>query len=131
MKSILRMVACLAAGFVMATAASSAQAQRPAHYYPSRPTFSPYLLYRQLNLTGIPNYYSYVQPATQYRDFLIRGQTRPAAARRESLIGAREIANMVERRLEQRPSTGIGAPAIPARYGDYSHYYNAPAAGAR
>ena len=61
-------------GVLMALACQHAQAQRPAHYYPSRPTFSPYLLYNQVNLTGIPNYYTFVQPATQYRDFLQRKQ---------------------------------------------------------
>ncbi len=128
MKSILRVVACLVAATCMAD--SQAQAQRPAHYYPARPTFSPYLLYRQINLTGIPNYYTYVRPATQYRDFLVRSQPSPRS--RQRLVGDSDaVARIIERELRQRPSTGIGAAAIPARYGDYSHFYRAPGSGRR
>jgi hypothetical protein len=130
MKSILRVVGCLVAGSVMAMAASQAQAQRPAHYYPARPTFSPYFLYRQVNTTGIPNYYSFVEPAKQYRDFMVR---RPTTARRtESLIGdSKTVARLIERELRERPSTGIGAAAVPARYGDYGHFYSTPTPGRR
>ena len=128
MKSILQVVVCLVAATFLAD--SQAQAQRPAHYYPARPTFSPYLLYRQINLTGIPNYYAYVRPAEQYRDFLVRSQ--PSPRNRQRLAGDSDaVARIIERELRQRPSTGIGAAATPARYGDYGHFYRSPPSGRR
>ncbi len=115
----------LAALFVIA-ASQETHAQRPAHYYPARPTFSTYLLYRQLNSTGIPNYYSYVRPATQYRDFLTRSEARDNSSRQTlSLEG--EVARVLDSQLRQRATTGIGQPSVPARFNDTTHFYTQPA----
>ncbi len=114
----------VAAGLMMALLAQQAEAQRPAHFYPARPTFSPYLLYRQVNLTGIPNYYSYVRPATAYRDFLTRSQETYRPGQRQTLISEQAVARIVTEQLRERGTTGIGAAAVPAVYGNYSHFYS-------
>ena len=111
----------LAALFVIA-ACQQTHAQRPAHYYPARPTFSTYLLYRQINTTGIPNYYSYVRPETQYRDYLSRSQARSNSSR-QTLSVEGEVSRILDSQLRQRASTGIGQPSIPARFNDTSHFY--------
>ncbi len=114
---------CLLAAVMVIGMAQSARAQRPAHYYPARPAFSSYLLYRQLNATGIPNYYSYVRPATQYRDFLARNPQAPNEGRQTLMRVEREVARVVETQLRQRTTTGIGQPSVPAQFGEMSHFY--------
>ncbi len=110
-------------GFVLVFASSqAAQAQRPATYYPARQTFSNFLLYRQLNGTGIPNYYSYVRPANQNRDFLNR-ISRPVVGQRQSLSVEQEVARALDTQLRQRVTTGIGQPSVPAQFGNTSHFY--------
>ena len=121
-----RSLLCVVAGLLIALACQDADAQRPAHYYPARPTFSPYLLYNQVNLTGIPNYYSYVQPATQYRDFLSRAQPTNRGTGRETLVSEQAVARIIQQELRERSTTGIGAAAVPASYGNYSHFYSRP-----
>ena len=115
--------------FVVA-ASQKAQAQRPAHYYPARQPFSQYLLYRQVNSTGIPNYYSFVRPATQFRDFVSR--SRPETARRQTVNAVgNEVRDVLQSQLRQRPTTGIGQPAIPATYGETLQFYARPLRGRR
>lgn len=112
-----------ALGLVFVVAVSpKTQAQRPARFYPARPTFSNFLLYRQLNGTGLPNYYSFIRPSTQYRDFL-RRSNRPTARDRTTLSVEQEVARALESQLRQRVSTGIGQPSVPAQFNDTSHFY--------
>ncbi len=110
-----------AALFVIASS-QSAEAQRPAHYYPARQTFSNYLLYAQLNGTGIPNYYSYVRPANQFTEFLARSQndlTRGPA----TLTVEQQVGRALDAQLRQRVTTGIGQASVPAQFGNTSHFY--------
>ena len=124
-----RLFLCAVAGLLMALACQDVQAQRPAQYYPARPTFSPYLLYKQVNLTGIPNYYSYVRPATAFQDFVTRAPTVYRQAPRETLINEQAVARVIQQELRERTTTGIGAAAVPAVYGNYSHFYSTATPG--
>lgn len=110
----------------VAASCQSVDAQRPAHYYPARQTFSNYLLYRQLNGTGIPNYYSYVRPAQQNREFVSRARSYDSRGGRQSLNVEQEVARALESRLTQRLNTGVGQPAVPAQFGETSHFYRRP-----
>lgn len=118
----INLVCFLVAAFMVIAVCQETQAQRPAHYYPARPTFSTYLLYRQLNSTGIPNYYQYVRPATQFRDFLSRSQARTTSARQTVSVEG-QVAEILDKQLRQRATTGIGQAAVPARFNDTSHFY--------
>ncbi len=116
----------LLAALLIIGSSSEAQAQRPAHYYPARPTFSPYLFYRQFNATGLPNYYTQIRPANRfYQEFVARSRAAPRIEARQTLIGERHVAEIVENQLRQRATTGIGQPSIPAQFMDTSHYYPA------
>ena len=118
---------CLLACLALAVTTQEAQAQRPAHYYPARPTFSTYLLYRQFNGTGIPNYYQYVRPAQTFRDFLVRNPPSTQRQQDNSLMTIRnEVTKTIESQLRQRATTGIGQPSIPAQFGETSHFYPRP-----
>lgn len=122
----------LFAALLLIGSSESAQAQRPAHYYPARPVFSPYLYYGQFNSTGLPNYYTQVRPQTTfYRDFLSRAHAAPRALDRQSLMGERQVAEIVENQLRQRLTTGIGQPSVQARFLDTSHFYTNPASRRR
>lgn len=122
----IKLACCVMA--LVAVSAVQSHAQRPAHYYPARPTFSTYLLYRQFNGTGIPNYYQYVRPATQFRDYVNNVPLSPAAGRRTTQI--LDIEQQVERALEttlrQRPTTGIGEVSVPAQFGNTLQFYQRP-----
>lgn len=103
-----------------------AMAQRPAHYVPVKPPISPYFMYSEINTTGLPNYYTYLLPAQQYRNFV--SKTDPNFARFEeriTLAGDR-VEQLIERQLELRQTTGVGAPAAPATFMELSHFYNKP-----
>jgi len=110
----------------VAVSCQSVDAQRPAHYVPARQTFSNYLLYRQINGTGIPNYYSFVRPAQQSRDFASRAQVFDSRAGRQSLTVQQEVARAIESQLTQRPFTGVGRAAVPAQFGETTHFYRRP-----
>lgn len=107
-------------------ACQNATAQRPNHFTPARQTFSPYLLYNQVNSTGIPNYYTYVQPATQFRDFVNQIPPETRRAPRQPLVNERAVARILDQQLRERATTGIGAASVPASFGNRSHYYTAP-----
>lgn len=111
----------LAVLFVVGLATES-QAQRPAHYYPTRPTFSPYMFYRQFNGTGLPNYYTFVRPRSIYRDFLKREQA-PSVQRNQRLINEGDVSVIVDNALRERATTGIGQAAQAGRFMDTSHFY--------
>jgi hypothetical protein len=117
-------IACglLAALFVVGIA-DRASAQRPSHFYPARPTFSAYLLYKQFNATGIPNYYTFVRPEVNFRDYVRRTERFPASQRQPVSNIEEQVGRALESQLRQRTSTGIGTPAVPARYGDTSHFF--------
>jgi hypothetical protein len=119
-----KLVCCIAAILLVTAMSPVTQAQRPGHYYPARPTFSTYLLYRQFNGTGIPNYYQYVQPATQFRDFVNR--TEVTAGRRQVLSVEQQVERAVETSLRQRETTGIGQIAVPAQFGDTGNFFERP-----
>ncbi len=115
---------CVSAGFLLFSSAADVSAQHPAHYYPARPTFSPYLLYNQFNGTGLPNYYSFVRPAQIYNDYASR--TRPsyyAESQRQSLISQQQVAEIVDNQIRERLTTGIGAASQAATFQNTSHYY--------
>jgi hypothetical protein len=103
--------------------ADRCSAQRPGHFYPARPTFSANLLYRQFNATGIPNYYYYVRPEQQIRDYLIQPQRGPDPQRQVLTNVEQEVGRVLESQLRQRTSTGIGRPRAAARFGDTSHFF--------
>jgi len=121
----INLVCCVMAALLATAMAQETHAQRPAHFYPARPTFSTYLLYRQVNGTGIPNYYQYVRPETQFRDFVQRDQSR-LNSRNQVLSVEAEVARAFDSQLRQRATTGIGQAAIPAQFGDTSHFYQRP-----
>jgi hypothetical protein len=124
---LFHLVCFLLATLFVATLATSAAAQGPAHYYPAKPTFSTYLLYRQLNTTGIPNYYQYVRPASQFRDFTDRTPAAIGAeARRQTLTVEQQVAIVLENELRTRATTGIGQPSVPAQFNDTSHFFPRP-----
>jgi hypothetical protein len=117
-------VGLVAAGLFL-LAGTSAWAQRPAHYYPLRQPISPYLFYSAINTTGLPNYYTYVQPRLQFQTFLER--TRLLTGRfddRNRLGEIRLSPTPPTRVLEVRETTGYGAPALPGTFMEYSHYYS-------
>jgi hypothetical protein len=116
---------------LVAALAEQSHAQRPSHYYPARPTFSTYLLYRQFNGTGIPNYYQYVRPATQFRDFVNRTTETGRRTTTQVLDVERQVERALESQLRQRPTTGVGRAAIPAQFGNTSHFYQRPEIGRR
>ena len=118
-------ILCLIAVIVATVSfCSSAQAQRPAHYYPARPTFSPYLLYRQVNATSIPNYYTYVQPARSvYQDSFVSSREAPRIQRQQTLLRQDEVNQIIEGRLGLRVSTGVGQPSQAATFLNTSHYF--------
>jgi len=118
----INLVCFLVTAFLTVAACQETHAQRPAHYYPARPTFSTYLLYRQLNATGIPNYYQYVRPATQFRDFIGRSEARTTSAR-QTLSVEGQVSEILDNQLRQRATTGIGQASVPARFNDTSHFY--------
>ncbi|MFK8111290.1 MAG: hypothetical protein AB8B91_03785 [Rubripirellula sp.] len=119
-----KLVCFLFAAMLTIAMADTAEAQRPGHYYPARPTFSTYLLYRQFNATGVPNYYQYVRPASQYRDFLSRSQPQNGGgSRRQQLSVEQQVASALENQLRQRTTTGIGQPSVPAQFNETSHFY--------
>lgn len=122
-KSTFQLVCFLLGMLFVGGMADSAQAQQPSHYYPARPTFSTYLLYRQFNATGVPNYYQYVRPSTQYRDFLTRRPPSTAGSRRQTLSVEQQVATALENQLRQRSTTGIGRPSVAAQFNDTSHFY--------
>ena len=99
--NLIRLVCFLLATLFVVAMSESASAQRPGHYYPARPTFSTYLLYRQLNGTGVPNYYQFVRPASQYRDFLSRSQPAVGGRRRQTLSVEQQVATALENQLLQ------------------------------
>ena len=118
---------CFAAVALMMTAfAQESQAQRPAHFYPARPTFSSYLLYRQFNGTGIPNYYQYVRPETEFRDYVTRNPP-VLANRRQVLTVEQRVDQVLDSQLRQRLTTGIGNPSVPGQFNNTGHYYQRPA----
>ena len=111
-------------------AGNVAWAQRPAHYFPLHQPLSPYLYYSAINTTGLPNYYTYIRPQTQFRAFLER---RVSENLRGGETGGRirldenRVAEIVARQLEVRETTGLGATALHGTYMDYSHYFSQPA----
>jgi len=119
------LLALAATVVLLAGSSGAASAQRPAHYYPARPKFSNFLLYQQFNATGIPNYYTFVQPAQQYEQVLSRARTSQLRTR-VPLTVEQEVAAALDAQLKQRLSTGIGRPAIPAQFNETSHFYQIP-----
>lgn len=63
----------------LSLAVANVQAQRPMRYQPARPVLSPHLLYRQLDTTGVPNYYVHVRPATEATQQNLSKNYRPSA----------------------------------------------------
>lgn len=117
---------CLPLAVLLLTAmAQESHAQRPAHYYPARPTFSAYLLYRQFNGTGIPNYYQYVRPERSFSDYVTRNPPQ-LANRRQVLTVQQQVEQVLDTQLRQRLTTGIGQPSVPAQFGDTSHFFERP-----
>ena len=114
---------CLLAGLLVVAASQVAEAQRPAHFYPARPAFSSFLLYRQFNATGIPNYYTFVRHEQRFRDFAIQNQERRSVGIRQPLTIEGEVARELDNLLRQRAVTGIGLPAVPAQFGQTSHFF--------
>ncbi|EMI20493.1 secreted protein [Rhodopirellula maiorica SM1] len=115
---------CVAAGFLLGGNASSASAQQPAHYYPARPTFSPYMFYRQFNGTGLPNYYTFVRPREIYRDYITR--SRPsyyAESQRQRVISQDQVSEIVDNQIRERLTTGVGMASQAASFQNTSHYY--------
>ena len=118
-----RFLWAILAGLFVIAISDSAEAQRPAHYYPARPTFSPYLFYRQFNATGLPTYYTQIQPANRYyQDFISRSHVAPRIQARTPLL-SEQVTEILENQLRQRPTTGVGQPAVPAQFMNTSHYF--------
>lgn len=111
---------------LMAAMAEESHAQRPAHFYPARPTFSSYLLYRQFNGTGIPNYYQYVRPETAFRDYVTRNPPI-LSDRRQTLTVEDRVDQVLDSKLRQRLTTGIGSPSVPGQFNNTGHFYQRPA----
>ena len=113
------------AALLVIVSSQGASAQRPRKFQPARATFSPYLLYSQFNGTGIPNYYSYVRPARDARDFVQRVQS---VSQRQPLTTDIEQAvdSALDEKLRQRQTTGSGQPFMPALFNDRSHFYPSP-----
>jgi hypothetical protein len=110
-----------------------AQGPLPARYTPARPTISPYFAYSAINTTGLPNYYTYVQPfqQTQYTTAARRDLVAPNSYDSRVSLTERSIEELLDRRLSQRLTTGGGAPATAATFQNYSHFYPRPTAGRR
>jgi hypothetical protein len=115
----------LSVGFLLMTSAT-AWAQRPAHYYPLHAPLSPYLYYSAINTTGLPNYYTYIRPAQRFQSYLERRPTDLARLETRVRLDESRVAEMIQRHLEVRETTGLGAPATPATFMDYSHYFSRP-----
>ena len=111
---------------------STVSAQNPAHYYPARPVFSPYLFYGQFNGTGIPNYYTFVRPGQIYQEYASRRQTGNFDGdQRQRLISENQVEAIVDNQLRQRLSSGVGSTTLPAGFQDRSHFYPRPQAKRR
>ena len=104
----------------------SVQAQsHPSHFVPARPTISPYFAYSAVNTTGLPNYYTYIQPLQQHTQ-IAAAFTDPRVSlgyENRAVLTERSIAELLDRQLRQRVTTGGGAPSTAATFQTYSHYY--------
>lgn len=118
-------LAAVLAAMLMSLSVSTAAAQQPAHFYPARPKFSNYLLYQQFNATGIPNYYTFVQPAERFQRALSQAEA-PRQRAQVPLTLEQEVAAVLDAQLSQRLTTGVGRPAVPAQFNQTSHYYRIP-----
>ena len=125
----------LAAICVLGLLGEKAHAQtRPSHYVPARPTISPYFAYSAINTTGLPNYYTYIQPLQQQTQLALAAQADP----RQTLgydnriaFTERSLGEALDRQLRQRSTTGAGAPATAATFQDYGHFYPSMPKGGR
>ena len=115
--------------------AAFAQGTLPSHYIPVRPTISPYFAYSAINTTGLPNYYTYIQPLQQQALIgqRVQQQIRASSSTADNRVtlNERTFGEMLDRHLQQRLTTGGGAPATAATYQNYSHYYQRPGSGRR
>lgn len=101
------------------------QAQRPTRYYPARPILSPYLPYGRFSPTGLRNFYIPIRPATRpYQESVLQSQATHRSQLRQTLIDKRRIAEVVDKRLRERTTTGAGQPSAAAQFMDTSHFYS-------
>jgi hypothetical protein len=98
---------------------------RATSYRPGTPPISPYFGYSQVNTTGLPNYYAYVRPQEQLRS-LAQNESLTATQQTPALTSEKLQLQVVERLLQMRPSTGIGAEQRAGTFMNYSHYYTVP-----
>ena len=118
--SLLAVVACV-------ILADAAMAQNRGRYQPAVPPISPYQNYfRARTVADIPNYYSFVRPEVQTRDFVRRQYSfnqvqnrRVGAIERQFLLGGGES------NISLRPTmTGVGQASTAAGFMNYQQFYS-------
>jgi hypothetical protein len=113
----------LVAAVLVAWLAQDALAQAPPRrYQPARPTISPYLNLFRPEVSPLPNYYSFVRPQFQERDFQGRQQAINVQQQAEIQTVNQGLLQIAEPSI---PSTGRGGT-----FRNYSHFFRAPTGGA-
>ncbi len=112
------------------------QGRLPSQYVPARPTISPYFAYSAINTTGLPNYYTYIQPLQQQSQLgylALPASRAPLAYDGRMTLTESSLSELLDRQLRQRLTTGGGAPATASTFQNYSHFYPslAPSPGRR
>jgi len=124
--SALRLLAAVAAAWVLAIAAQAtlAQSPGPVRMEPFYPTLSPWLKLYATNTGPLDNYHTFVRPELQMREMV----------QRQSVTNARQAAGMwqlqgelddLHKQKAVRP-TGTGSVFM-----NYSHYYDSRSTQAR
>ena len=78
-----------------------------------------------------------VKPVVEVKSRRVGGATYQVpvevrATRRQTLSAVgNEVRDVLQSQLRQRPTTGIGQPAIPATYGETLQFYSRPISGRR
>ncbi|MEO2046114.1 MAG: hypothetical protein ABGX16_06015 [Pirellulales bacterium] len=99
-----RLLAILVLGFALVPS-ERACAQRARKYQPARPTTSPYLNLLRTNVSGVPNYYSFVRPQQKQRE--INLNERSIRQRQARTLG--KIENTLQQGRLPIQSTGSGS----------------------
>ena len=111
-------VVLVAVGFAMPRSASA----QSYTYQPSRPTFSPYFSYFQVNTTGLPDYQTFIQPQRQLRAQIQREQNRLRSVERTQLSLQREATRLrLGSMIREDPNARRVVPA--ARFLNYSGFF--------
>ncbi|MCS7239286.1 MAG: hypothetical protein NZ899_13620 [Thermoguttaceae bacterium] len=100
---------------ILFTAVVASRAQAQGRYYPSRPTFSPWLYLYRGEAGPLDPYNAWVRPQFEYQDAMRAIENR-FRQQEQNLSRLRQESGMLRQAL--MPPTGVGS-----RFMDYSHFY--------